>query len=187
MRVSCHFPPISSKDQANDSINSQATIRCYCYHCKRNSSAPVKQSSNAVASPGSSTNGPSPPEVTQGPTGPSTGSGGNNNGITISDFTTIPSAPSLGNLPKSGQAAISALKPAANSFLDGLNDAGCLISGLFGALFGGGGCDGGGGGGLTSGAVSTAAASLTDLIEGELRSCSRIGDVADTWQVEKDY
>ena len=143
---------------------------------------PVKQSPTA----GPSANGPTSPEVTQGPTGPSTGSGGNGDGITIPDFTTIPSAPSLGNLPKSGQAAISALKPAANAFVDGLNDAGCLISGLFGALFGAGGCDGGGGG-LTSGAVSAAAASLTNLIEGKIHGCRTFDYVADTSQAERDY
>lgn len=148
---------------------------------------PVQQSPTVGPSPGPSANGPTSPEVTQGPTGPSTDSSGNGDGITIPDFTTVLSAPSLGTLPKSGQAAISALKPAANAFVDGLNDVGCLISGLFGALFGGGGCDGRGGGGLTSGAVSTAAASLTTVIEGKLHGCRTSDYVADTSQMERDY
>lgn len=124
---------------------------------------------------GSEGNGPSPPEVTPFPlpcgaistdlnecgTSVTPGSG---DGITIPGFTTIASTPKLGNLPKSGQDAISALAGISDVFLGGLYG----LRGLFSSLSRDGGRGGNSGGGLSSGAVSNAAAALTDVIESKV-------------------
>ena len=122
---------------------------------------------------GSGVNGPSPPDVTPFPLpcgAISTGlnecgtsvTPGSGDGITIPDFTTIASAPKLGNLPKSGQDAISALAPTSDVFFAWLS----ALRGQSRSLSGGGGSGGGsGGGGLSSGAVSNVAATLTNVIE----------------------